>query len=87
MEQMQRDNKLRRFQVLCNKPEMFAITAGLILTAKGLDKGVDALIEEDRWYAQIADCIIKGDVSTVTDDERVAFIDLHVKMLDNAEQR
>ncbi len=76
-----RENSLRRFQVLCDRVEEFAITAGYIAIAKAQDKGIDALIEEDRWYAQIADCIIKGDVSTVTDEERVAFIDLHLKFL------
>jgi hypothetical protein len=79
-----RKEKLRQFQILCDNPAQFAIAAGAALVSKSLDKGVDEVIEKDRWYAQISDCIIRNTTDTVTDDEKVAFIDLHLKMLGHA---
>jgi hypothetical protein len=84
MNNKQREEKLNQFQMLCDNSELFAISVGLVLTFKSLDKGVDEVIEKDRWYAQIADCIIKKSTDSVTDDEKVEFIDLHLKMMGHA---
>ena len=76
---------LRKFQVLCDNQEGFIISAGVALTAFGLDNGVDELMKY-KWYAQISDAILNGDTSSVTDDEKVAFIKLHLTLMGRIKQ-
>lgn len=73
---------LEKFDTLCNNKTEFAITA-LCLTVFVNDTfGFDALFKEYRWYAQISDAILRGDVSDVTNDERIAFIEYHIKLME-----
>lgn len=72
---------LRQFQMLCDNADSFAITAGVVLTNLSIENGVDEVIAKNRWYAQISDCIIKGETSNVTDIEKEQFINMHLKLM------
>ena len=72
-------DELLIFKVLEEHKTEFAIAACMAL----LNFSTDAteLIEKQRWYAQICDCICRGDTSTVTDIERIEFVKLHKKLM------
>lgn len=78
---MRDKEKLRQFQMLVDNKELFQIAAGMALACIGTEEGVDKLLKDYRWYAQIGQAIIAGDVSTVTDEEKEIFIDLHLEIL------
>jgi hypothetical protein len=69
--------KLEKFQILCDNSELFHMVAWVIILSDLLEKGVNELSEKYKWYAQIADCIIKKNTDNINDDEKVKFIDLH----------
>jgi len=71
----------RQFDMLCDNKELFAIAVGNALIQFSIENGLDATIEKQAWYAQIADAIIKGDVSTVTNVEKSEFLKLHLKLM------
>jgi len=71
------ENNIRLFDVLYLKKDMFSITSGLILANLCLIQGVQETIDKNRWYAQISDCIIRGEIDYVTEVERVEFIKMH----------
>jgi hypothetical protein len=81
---MTREYALDKFQLLEKHKELFQIAAGMCLAVIGVEKGYDEM-EKHQWYAQIADCICQGDTSTVTDDEKEAFIKLHLKLMGHNE--
>ena len=78
---MKQHENIAKFERLCERPEDLRTTAGAVLAAVGADRGVDELLKRHRWYAQICECVLEGDTRSVTEEEMIAFVDLHVSMV------
>lgn len=76
-----RQEEERQFQMLCNNKESFAIAVGVALINYSSINGADATIEKQKWYAQIADSILKGELANITDTEKEEFLKLHLKLM------
>jgi hypothetical protein len=73
-------NLLSQFDKLCARIDDFTITAGLIVKSIAIEKGEEHVMNRYKWYSQISHEIIQGDVSTITDIEKVEFVKLHIEL-------
>jgi hypothetical protein len=72
---------IRKFNRMCEKPDYTRNTADLVLAYLMLQKGEDETVRNYKWYAQITSCIVSGDIASVTEEEKIAFIELHTKLV------
>ena len=72
---------LSQFDELCARIDDFTMTAGLIVKSIAIKKGEEHVMKKYKWYSQISHEIIQGNISTITDVEKIEFIKLHIELV------